>query len=83
MKPILLTKPNCDKCDFVKERMPKLDLEIVDLTTPRGMALDVRYDLKGNKMPILIHEDQPEFGAIKVLKKLKAIAENPESLLPG
>jgi len=85
MKPILLTKPNCDKCDYVKARMPKIDLEIVDLTTPRGMALDVRYDLKGNKMPIVIHEDTPHYGAISALKKLRELeqtARNPESQLP-
>jgi len=75
MNTILLTKPGCDKCDFVKERMPQADVELVDLTSPRGMALDVKYDLKGNKMPILIHEETPHFGAIEVLKKLKEIAQ--------
>ena len=82
MKPILLTKPGCDKCDYVKGRMPQADVDLIDLTSPRGMALDVRYDLKGNQMPILIHENEPHFGAINVLKKLKQIAENPESQLP-
>lgn len=85
-KPILLTKPGCDKCDYVKQKMPELDIELVDLTSPKGMALDVRFDLKGNTMPILIHEGTPNFGAISVLRKLKEIetlAQDPESKLPS
>lgn len=85
MKPILLTKPGCDKCDYVKERMPELDIELIDLTTPKGMALDVKYDLTGSQMPILIHENTPHVGAITVLKKLKEIekfGEHPEATLP-
>ena len=73
MKPTLVTKKNCGKCDYVKKNNPGIDLEIVDLETPRGMALDVKHDLKGNTLPILIHENQPYFGAVESLKKLKAL----------
>jgi len=75
MNTILLTKDDCDKCDYVKERMPQIEVDIINLKTPRGIALDVRYSLKGNQMPILIHEDTPYFGAIDVLKKLREISQ--------
>ena len=72
--PILITKKNCGKCDYVKKNKPDIELDIIDLETPRGMALDVQHDLKGNTLPILIYESKPYFGAVESLKKLKEIA---------
>ena len=73
---ILFTQPNCQKCDWVKERIPDgLDVKIMDLKSPEGMAEAAFYELIGKPTPILIvDEEEVVLGAAKIKKRLEEIA---------
>ncbi|MEA4976948.1 MAG: hypothetical protein VB016_00095 [Methanomassiliicoccaceae archaeon] len=73
---ILFTKNNCNKCEYVKERIPSgIDVDIQNVDTAGGLAEGAFYGILGKGFPVLVVDD--EFvaeGSINVLKKLKEIA---------
>jgi deoxyxylulose-5-phosphate synthase len=74
---LLFTKPNCQKCEYVKERMPEgLSVNIVDTTTAEGLAEAAYYELLNKHTPILIVDDQIFEGAIVILSKLKSLSSS-------
>lgn len=73
---LLFTKPECQKCDYVKEKIPEgLDVKIIDMTTVDGMASAAYYELLERNTPILVHNDEPVEGAIKIKNKMDEIAK--------
>jgi len=72
---ILFTKPDCEKCDYVKARIPTdLNVQIMDMTSVDGMAHAAYHELIGKYTPILVVDDEVVEGAIKIKNKMKAIA---------
>ncbi len=72
---ILFTKPSCKNCDYVKEKIPEgLDVKIMDMSTPEGMAHAAYYELIEKNVPILVHNDVAVEGAIKIKNKMSEIA---------
>ena len=75
---ILFTKPGCEKCDYVKERIPEnLDVRLLDMTTPKGMAKAAYYELLENYTPILVVDDEIVKGALRIKKKMKWLSIQP------
>ncbi|HUV24093.1 MAG TPA: hypothetical protein VMW26_01550 [Methanomassiliicoccales archaeon] len=74
---LLFTKPDCQKCDYVKERIPTgMDIQFVDASTPAGMAEAAFYELLEKPTPILVVDDEPIDGAINILNKLRSLSDN-------
>ena len=74
-KVILFTKPGCQKCDFVKGKIPDgLDIKVMDMSTPEGMAHGAYYELIERNMPILVHDEVAVEGAINIKNKMLEIA---------
>jgi len=74
---LLFTKENCDKCDYVKGKIPEnLDIRIMDMNSPEGMAHAAYYELLERYTPILVVGDEIVEGAIKIKKKMKALAQD-------
>ena len=72
---LLFTKPGCQKCDYLKEKIPEgLDIQIIDMSTVDGMAHGAYYELIERDMPILVHNDITTEGAIKIKNKMLDIA---------
>lgn len=71
MEVLLFTQPDCKKCDYVKGKMPKnLDIKIMDITTPEGMAEAAFLGLVNKYTPILVVNDDIFEGAIKIKNKM-------------
>ena len=69
---LLFTKPDCQKCEYVKERMPSgLD---VDTSTPEGLAEAAYYEILGKNVPILVVDEQVVEGAIAIMSRLNELA---------
>jgi len=70
--PILFTQPDCQKCDFVKDHIPEgLELDIMDLNTPDGMAEAAYHELIGKHTPLLLVDGvEVVEGAIEIKNKL-------------
>lgn len=74
---ILFTKKNCQKCDHVKEKMPAgLKLTIMDAESVDGMAEAAYYEILEKDMPILVVDEEVVTGAIKIIGRLKELAES-------
>jgi deoxyxylulose-5-phosphate synthase len=72
---LLFTKPGCETCDYVKERLPPgLKVNILDMESADGMAEAAYYELLSKYTPILVVDDQVVEGAINILQKLKSVA---------
>ena len=72
---LLFTKPDCQKCEYVKGRLPEgVDVNLVDTSTAEGLAEAAYYELLNKPTPILVVDDQVFEGAIVILNKLKSIA---------
>ncbi len=72
---LLFTKPGCQKCDYLKGKIPEgLDVQIMDMTTVDGMAHGAYYELIERDMPILVHNDITTEGAIQIKNKMLDIA---------
>ncbi|NLI73987.1 MAG: hypothetical protein GX369_04355 [Euryarchaeota archaeon] len=72
---LLFTKPECQKCDYVKDRMPgNLEISYVDTSTPEGLAEAAYYEILGKNVPILVVDDQVVEGAIAIMSRLKELA---------
>jgi len=73
---LLFTKPDCPKCDYVKERIPDgMDVKLIDSSTVDGMAEAAFYELMEKPTPILVVDDDPTIGAINILHRLKELSE--------
>ncbi|QLH74711.1 MAG: hypothetical protein HPY73_04130 [Methanomassiliicoccales archaeon] len=72
---LLFTKPSCQKCEYVKERIPEgLKVNLVDTSTAEGLAEAAYYELLNKPTPILVVDDQVYEGAIVILNKLKSLS---------
>jgi hypothetical protein len=72
---ILFTKPDCEKCDYVKARIPEnLDIKILDMTTTDGMAHAAYHELLEKYTPILVVGEEVVEGAIKIKNKMREVA---------
>ncbi|MCG7840549.1 MAG: hypothetical protein MIO87_01420 [Methanomassiliicoccales archaeon] len=73
---ILFTKPDCQKCDYIKARLPDgLDMRVVNTSEAEGLAEAAYYELLNRNLPILVVDDEVFEGAIIILNKLKRLAE--------
>jgi len=71
----LFTKNDCEKCEHVKERMPKgLEIEIINADTVDGLAEAAYYEIVEETFPVLVVDEEVICGAIPILEKLKSIA---------
>ncbi|MCL2607142.1 MAG: hypothetical protein FWD92_01100 [Methanomassiliicoccaceae archaeon] len=71
----LFTKNDCEKCEHVKERMPKgLEIEIINADTVDGLAEAAYYEIVEETFPVLVVDEEVICGAIPILEKLKLIA---------
>jgi len=71
---ILFTKPDCQKCDHVKERLPAgVDMEILDADSVDGMAEAAYYELLEEEFPVLVVDEEVVTGAIRILERLRSI----------
>jgi len=70
---VLLTQPDCDKCKYVKGKIPPgFGVTELDIKTPDGMALAAFHELIGKHTPILIIGDEEVVeGAIPIKNRLK------------
>ncbi|HSV42590.1 MAG TPA: hypothetical protein VLH13_04180 [Methanomassiliicoccales archaeon] len=74
---LLFTKPACQKCDYIKERLPEgLGVSIVDTTTAEGLAEAAYYELLNKNTPILVVDDEIFEGAIVIMNKLKSLNDH-------
>ena len=76
---LLFTKPECEKCDYVKERIPEnLNVQIMDMTSTDGMAYAAYHELLEKYTPILVVGDEVVEGALKIKKRMKALSQEIE-----
>jgi deoxyxylulose-5-phosphate synthase len=74
---LLFTKPGCQKCDYIKERLPTgLKVSFVDTSTAEGLAEAAYYEILGKHTPILVVDDQVTEGAINIMTRLNELANN-------
>lgn len=72
---LLFTKPGCQKCDWIKERIPPgLKVIVINMETAEGMAEAAYFELLNKNTPILVVDDQVVEGAINIMDRLKAIS---------
>ena len=70
---LLYTKKGCQKCDWVKERIPEgVKVNIINMETADGMAEAAYYQLLNKHTPILVVDDEVFEGAIKIVEKINA-----------
>ncbi|NLN72377.1 MAG: hypothetical protein GX137_06290 [Thermoplasmatales archaeon] len=72
----LFTKNNCEKCDYVKERIPEgLEITYYNVDTTEGLAEGAFCEVLDKGFPILVVDDVivAEDGT-PVLRKLQEIA---------
>lgn len=73
---LLFTKPGCQKCEFVKERIPgDLNVNIIDTTSAEGLAEAAYFEILNRNVPILVVDDEIIEGAIPILNKLNALKQ--------
>ena len=73
---LLFTKPDCEKCDYVKARIPtNLEVKILDMTTTDGMAHAAYHEVLEKYTPILVVGDEIVEGSIKIKNKMKELAK--------
>ncbi len=76
---LLFTKPGCQKCDYIKERIPSsLEVSMVDTSTPEGLAEAAYYEILGKHTPILVVDDEVTEGAIAIMARLNQLSGNGE-----
>lgn len=74
---LLFTKPGCQKCDYIKDRVPAgLEVSYVDTSTAEGLAEAAYYEILGKHTPILVVDDQVTEGAIAIMARLNELASN-------
>ena len=83
--PILITKEDCQKCDWLKDKIKKeeLTVEILDADSKEALS-QLAYHEMLDKMPldlpILIYADEQYFAgeSMKALKHLRMIKEKSQ-----
>jgi len=73
----LFTKNNCEKCVFVKERIPEgLDVQIINVEeSADNLAEGAFYEVLDKGFPVLVVDDERVAeGAAPSVKKLKELA---------
>jgi len=72
---LLFSKPQCQKCDYVKERIPAgLAVDIIDTSTADGLAQAAFCEIIGRTTPVLVVDGQVTEGAIAILARLNELA---------
>ena len=73
----LFTKDNCQKCEHVKERMPKgLTIQIINADTVDGLAEAAFYEIVEKTFPVLLVDEEVVSGtALQILERLNSLAE--------
>jgi glutaredoxin len=72
---ILFTKPDCQKCEYVKSHMPEgVQPRIVNTSDADGLAEAAYYELLHKNLPILVVDDEVFEGSIIIINKLKELA---------
>ena len=72
---LLFTKPDCQKCEYVKERLPAgVKVNIIDTSTAEGLAEAAYHELLNKHTPILVVDDELFEGSINIMNKLKSLA---------
>lgn len=70
---ILFTKSDCQKCDYIKKRLPEdVKIRIVDMTTAEGMAEAAYYEILDKNLPILVADEKVVEGAINILSNINS-----------
>ncbi|MDD1770691.1 MAG: hypothetical protein LUO79_06365 [Methanomassiliicoccales archaeon] len=73
---LLFTKPGCEKCEYVKERVPpKVEMRIYDVTSADGMAEGAFYEILHKNVPILVVDGGVVEGALNIVKRLNALGD--------
>jgi deoxyxylulose-5-phosphate synthase len=74
---LLFTKPGCQKCDWVKERIPEgVKVNVINMETADGLAEAAYYELLHKHTPILVVDDEVFEGAIKIVEKINSCGGN-------
>jgi len=74
---LLFTKPDCQKCDWVKERLPEgVEMQILDATTTDGLAEAAFYEIIEEPFPVLVVDEEVVTGAIQIVDRLKSLCGN-------
>lgn len=86
---ILLTKKDCQKCDWVKEKMNDVEkdaVRVMNAETVDGMVIRAYHEIfEEAEMPILIvskdENSDPEIikGSIKISKKINELVGHKQS----
>lgn len=70
---VLFTKPDCQKCDYIKKRLPEdVEIRIVDMTTTDGLAEAAYYEILDKNLPILVADEEVIEGAINILSRINS-----------
>ena len=70
---MLSTKPDRQKCDYIKKRLPEdVKIRIVDITTTDGMAEAAYYEILEKNLPILVADEEIIEGAINILSRVNS-----------
>ena len=70
---VLFTKPDCQKCEKKKKRLPEdVKIRIVDITTTDGMAEAAYYEILEKNLPILVADEEIIEGAINILSRVNS-----------
>ncbi|HSA35645.1 MAG TPA: hypothetical protein P5202_03665 [Methanomassiliicoccales archaeon] len=72
---LLFTKPDCQKCEYVKSHLPEgVSPRIVDTSIADGLAEAAYYEILHKNLPILVVDDEVFEGSIVIINKLKELA---------
>jgi glutaredoxin len=72
---LLFTKPGCEKCEYVKERIPpKVEVKFFDIESADGMAEGAFYEVLHKHTPILVVDGEHVEGALNIVKRLNVLA---------
>jgi len=72
---LLFTKPGCQKCEWIKERIPPgLPINVLNMETAEGLAEAAYFELLNRNAPLLVVDEVVTEGAINILDRLKDLA---------
>ncbi|MBI5001148.1 MAG: hypothetical protein HZB92_06445 [Euryarchaeota archaeon] len=72
---ILFTKKDCQKCDYVKGKIPEgLELRVLDMESVEGTAEAAYYELIGKNTPILVVDGEVVESAIDIKNRMAELA---------
>ena len=72
---ILFTKKDCQKCDYVKGKIPEgLQMRILDMDSVEGTAEAAYHELIGRHTPILVVDGEVYESAIDIKNKMADLA---------